>query len=77
MDKRERILEIIRPMAQKDVPPDPETSLFETGVLDSFSLPDLVSAIEQAFAITIPDSDLSPRKFESVVRIEQYLIARS
>ncbi|MGH9673377.1 MAG: acyl carrier protein [Bryobacteraceae bacterium] len=64
-------------MAQKDVPPDPETSLFETGVLDSFSLPDLVSAIEQAFAITVPDSDLSPRKFESVVRIEQYLTARS
>jgi acyl carrier protein len=35
-----------------------------------------VSAIEREFHIVIPDSDLSPRKFESIARIERYLDSR-
>ncbi len=73
MDRRARILEVIRAAAQKNVTPAPDESLFDSGVLDSFALPEMVSALEREFGITIPDSDLSPRKFESIARIEAYL----
>jgi len=47
--------------------------LFEIGLLDSFALPDLVSALELEFSIKVPDRDLNPRKFDSVSRMETYL----
>ena len=52
---------------------DDQESLFESGLLDSFALPDLVSAIEKEFAMKVPDSDLHPRKFDSVARMDDYL----
>jgi acyl carrier protein len=45
-------------------------------MLDSFALTDVVSALEKEFALKIPDSDLNPRKFDSIARIEQYLDSR-
>ncbi len=63
--------------AQKNVAPAPDESLFDSGVLDSFALPEMVSALEREFGITIPDSDLSPRKFESIARIEAYLESKN
>ena len=76
MDKRTRILEILRGASKKDLDPEPEESLFDTGLLDSFALPDVVSALEKEFSLSIPDSDLNPRKFDSVARIERYLEER-
>jgi acyl carrier protein len=73
MDKRTKILEIVRQVSKPDANPAPDESLFESGLLDSFALPDMVSAIETAFGIKIPDSDLNPRKFDSIERIENYL----
>ena len=73
MDKQARIVEILRRVSKKDLMPNPEESLFESGLLDSFALPDMVSALEKAFSLTIPDSDLNPRKFDSIARIEEYL----
>jgi len=73
MDKRAKLLEIIRQVSKPDANPEPDESLFESGLLDSFALPDMVSAIETAFGIKIPDSDLNPRKFDSIERIENYL----
>ena len=76
MDRQAQIAEIIRTVAKKDLRPDPEESLFDSGLMDSFALPDMVSAIEKQFGITIPDSDLNPRKFDSIARIEAYLDSR-
>jgi acyl carrier protein len=73
MDQRSKILEIIRQVSTPDANPEAEESLFESGLLDSFALPDLVSALETVFGIKIPDSDLNPRKFDSIERIESYL----
>ncbi|MBL8173672.1 MAG: hypothetical protein JNK48_03330 [Bryobacterales bacterium] len=50
-----------------------DESLFDSGLLDSFALPDMVSGIEEAFGVKIPDADLHPRKFDSIERIESYL----
>ncbi len=76
MDKQARIIELLRTIAKKEITPDPEESLFESGLLDSFALPEMVTALEEAFSVKIPDSDLNPRKFESVARIEEYLTSR-
>jgi acyl carrier protein len=76
MDNRERIFAIVRKVSDNTAPPDPEESLFDSGFLDSFALPDLVSELEREFGIKIPDSDLNPRKFESITRIQIYIESR-
>jgi len=77
MDQQSRIVDVIRRVAGKPVEFAPDESLFESGLLDSFTLPDLVTALESEFALRIPDSDLNPRKFDSVERIQAYLASRS
>jgi acyl carrier protein len=76
MDNRERIIAIIKSVSKKTAVPDAGESLFDSGFLDSFALPDMVVELEREFKIKIPDSDLSPRKFESISRIESYLESR-
>jgi acyl carrier protein len=73
MSTREQITEIVRKVSKKDVHPAPDESLFDSGLIDSFALADLVSAIEKTFSVTVPDSDLNPRKFDTIERIETYL----
>ncbi len=76
MDTKTRVTTVIQSVTEKKVTGDEEESLFESGLLDSFALPDLVSGLEKEFGITIPDSDLNPRKFESVARITEYVESR-
>ncbi|MCU0246958.1 MAG: acyl carrier protein [Bryobacter sp.] len=76
MEVHNRILELVRRVSKKDVSPANDESLFDSGILDSFALTDLVSALEKEFGISIPDSDLNPRKFESLDRISSYLESR-
>lgn len=63
-------------MSKKNASPSPDESLFDSGLLDSFALTDLVAELEKQFGIRIPDADLNPRKFDSVERIEEYLTSR-
>ena len=74
MDKR--VIDILRRLSGKPIDPAPDESLFESGLLDSFTLTDLVSQLETEFSIRIPDSDLTPRKFDSVARICAYVECR-
>ncbi len=76
MTDHDRILKIIQQAAKKPVHPGTDESLFDSGVLDSFALPDMVGALEQEFAISVPDSDLTPRKVESIERIAAYIESR-
>jgi acyl carrier protein len=76
MDNRERILAIVRKISNNTALTDPDESLFDSGLLDSFALPDVVSELEREFGIKIPDSDLNPRKFESIARIQSYIESR-
>ena len=77
MDRQSKIVAIIQRLADKPIDPAPGESLFESGLLDSFSLADMIAALESEFSIRIPDSDLNPRKFDSITRIEAYLESRS
>lgn len=76
MDKQAKIRSIIQQVSKKHVAVAPDESLFDSGLLDSFALPDVVSALEQEFGVSIPDSDLNPRKFDSIERIAAYLESR-
>ncbi len=72
-----RITSIIQRVSKQSVSLEPDDSLFDAGLLDSFALPDMVSALEREFGIKVPDSDLTPRKFESIASIERYIESRS
>ena len=50
-----------------------DESLFDSGTLDSFTLPDLVTGLEEQFGVSIPDSDLVPERFDTINKIEAYL----
>ena len=60
-------------MAKAPIPKDPDASLFDTGVMDSFDLVDFVADLEKEFNIEVPDSDLHPSKFETLAKISAYL----
>ncbi|MBI5282988.1 MAG: acyl carrier protein [Candidatus Solibacter usitatus] len=77
MDRRAKLIEIIQRVTKQETVPAADASLFDSGLIDSFGLPDLVSTLEQEFSIQIPDSDLSPRKFDCIERIEEYLDSRN
>jgi acyl carrier protein len=77
MNKQVRITEIVEKLSGKPLSIGPDDSLFESGVLDSFALADMVGALEKEFSIRIPDSDLTPRKFDSVARIAAYIESHS
>jgi acyl carrier protein len=70
---RDRLLKVLKKVTDQPLNIGDEDSLFESGLLDSFALPDLVSAQEEEFSFKVPDSDLNPRKFDSIARIEAYL----
>jgi len=72
-DTQKRLRDLVQKVAGKPLPQDSEESLFESGVLDSFALADVVAAIEEEFAIKVPDKDLTPRKFDSIARMEAYV----
>jgi len=76
VSREAKIREIVMRYAKTGEAPGAGESLFETGILDSFALPDMVCALEQEFGISIPDSDLNPRKFETIALIDAYLAAR-
>jgi D-alanine--poly(phosphoribitol) ligase subunit 2 len=75
-DLQTRIVGIIQKVSQQPVQVGPDDSLFDSGLLDSFALPDMVSALEDEFGIKVPDSDLTPRKFESIASIGRYVESR-
>ena len=70
---RDRLLKVLNKVTDQPLNIGDEDSLFESGLLDSFVLPDLVSGLEEEFSFKVPDSDLNPRKFDSIARIETYL----
>jgi acyl carrier protein len=73
MDNSEKIIAILKNVSKKNSVPAADESLFDSGFLDSFALPDMVGELEREFQIKIPDSDLNPRKFETISRIETYI----
>lgn len=59
-------------VAQAPLPDALDASLFDSGVLDSWSMMDLVSRLESALGVKVPDADMRPQNFESLARIASY-----
>jgi acyl carrier protein len=53
--------------------PHENTSLFEAGILDSFSLVEFVTLLENEFGIRVTDAELRPETFETMEKIEAYI----
>lgn len=60
----------------KELNPADDESLFTSGLLDSFALADFVSGLEDEFGVKIPDSDLAARKFDSIMKVKEYLASK-
>lgn len=58
------------------LPLSDDTSLLDSGILDSLSLLQLVVFLEERFSVTVGDADLLPQNFASVQTICAYLRAR-
>ena len=73
--KQKRISEHVALISGKPVSIGADESLFDSGLLDSFALTDLVSALEKEYKIQVPDADLNPRKFDTLDKIAEYIEA--
>jgi len=77
MDRQLRITELIALISKKTVRIATDENLFDAGLIDSFALTDLVVLLEKEFGFKVPDEDLSPRKFASIEKIDEYVGART
>lgn len=76
MDKRDRILKVLHAVAEKDMTPKEDESLFTSGLLDSFALTDFVVGLEKEFSVKVPDADMTARRFDTLLKVEDYLTAK-
>jgi acyl carrier protein len=53
--------------------PDRDSSLFISGVLDSFTLVDFVTLLEAECGVKVSDSDLRPDNFDTITRVEEFI----
>jgi acyl carrier protein len=74
---------VINDFISRELVPDPallplanETSLLDSGILDSLSLLRLVVFLEERFGITMGDRDLLPENFASVNAICAFFRSR-
>jgi acyl carrier protein len=50
---------------------DPEESLIERGIIDSIGLMQLMTFLEEKAKVRIPDHQVTPENFESIVSMER------
>jgi acyl carrier protein len=77
MNTREVVRKAVADLAKEDIGTDDSASLFERGVIDSFGLLDLIQSLERSFGVKVPDSDLSPRRFDNIDKIVAYFDGRT
>lgn len=67
MDTKEKVTEVLQ-MVNTDIKND-DTDLLAAGLLDSFDIVNLVSQLEEAFAVEIEPTDIVPENFHTVSAI--------
>ena len=77
MEQQARILKVLRQVTGKEISPGADESLFVSGLLDSFALTDFVAGLEEEFGVSVPDSDLSARKFDTINKVSAYLASKA
>ena len=71
----ENVLTFLNQAAQqaRTALPDRDASLFQSGLLDSFSLVDFVTLLESEYGVKIDDADLRPENFDTMAKVESFL----
>lgn len=59
-------------LAGRDIPIEPDTYLFEDGVVDSLGILTLIAFVEQQCGRTIPDSEIVMEHFRSIRAITRH-----
>jgi acyl carrier protein len=73
---REQIRQFIRDSFLADEFTD-EESFLGSGLIDSLGILQLVSFVESQFGLAVPDTDLVPAHFDSVVKLASYVDRRN
>lgn len=76
MTTSEQVRQILTPIALAPLPADDDASLFDLGIIDSFGLLALARTLEAAFGIRIPESEVVPRRMETVAKIVRLVDVR-
>ncbi|MDR3670060.1 MAG: phosphopantetheine-binding protein [Holophaga sp.] len=76
MDVLETVQSTIRRMTKGRVPSNGSVSLFESGLIDSFGILELIASLEEELGVKVPDSELLPSRFETVDKIVAYFRPR-
>jgi acyl carrier protein len=76
MTTLEDIRSLVASLAQAPLPEDPDESLFDAGVIDSFGVMDLVGKLEGRYGFQVADAEMVPRKFETLAKIAAFVDAR-
>lgn len=53
--------------------PERTASLFDAGLLDSFSLVEFVSLLEEEYGVRVSDAELKPSNFDTLAKIEAFV----
>ena len=56
-----------------EIPNDVQVNLLEEGIIDSFDIANIVSALEERFAIEISAEDIVPENFSSIQQIAKVI----
>lgn len=67
---KEKIIEILNDI-DEDIVSSESNNLVEEGIVDSFTIVEILSDIEAQFGIKIPDDQVLPENFASVEKIVQ------
>ncbi len=62
------VLQILHEL-NDDIPDDVQVDLLGEGIIDSFDIANIVSSLEEYFAIEIPAEEIVPENFSSVRQI--------
>jgi acyl carrier protein len=60
-------------MQNRDAKVDPEDNLLDLGLIDSVGLLNLITFLESTAGIRVPEEEMVPDNFESVVAIEAFV----
>jgi acyl carrier protein len=70
------MIAIIRKALNIDLPSDPDTPLISSGLIDSFRMAELVSALESRYYIDIDISLIGADNFDTVRQMSAFVAAR-
>lgn len=65
------------PLARKHSSLEDCSRLFDSGIIDSLGVMELIMFIEEAFQITVSDEDLLPENFETIASMSAFIQAKS